>query len=170
MCAKAENVRCYHRKQEAARNALEAARTAILEHACDDPPPGTAPPSRAELKPKRDAFSEIQPDPRAPPPLVTQTTLNALSKAREAAAAEAATQHRSWWQMVLAVWPGWPEFWKQMRWVLVRQLLAMACSLALMYAAGMFGHKEAQDEAPAAAAGLSASSAAAHNPRGFEDL
>ena len=162
---------CFRRKQEAARNALEAARTAILEHARDEEPPrGTdEPPSRAEPKQQHDTFSEIQPDPRAPPPLVTQTTLNALSKAREAAAAEAAMQQQSWWQMVLAVWPGWPEFWRQMRWVLVRQLLAMACSLALMYAAGMFGDKEGQGDTPAVTAGSSAAAAPVH-PRGFEDL
>ena len=143
------------------------ARTAILEHARDEASPSVeAPPSRAEPKPKHDAFSEIQPDPRAPPPLVTQTTLNALSKAREAAAVDAATQPQSWWQVMLAVWPGWPEFWRQMRWMLGRQLLAMACSLAVIYAVGMFGDKEAQDDAPAAAA----AAAAAHNPRGFEDL
>ena len=159
-------MRCFNSKQEAARNALELARSAILEHARDESPPG-AEASHAESKPKLDEFSEIQPDPRAPPPLVTQTTLNALSKAREAAAAEAAAQPESWWQLVLTSWPGWPEFWRQIRWVLVRQLLAMACSLVIMYAVGMFD-KDAQD-APAAT-GVSTSAAASHNPRDFDDL
>jgi hypothetical protein len=54
-CAqKLKAFRCYHRKQEAARNALEAARTAILEHACDlTRRPARRRRLRAELKPKR---------------------------------------------------------------------------------------------------------------------
>jgi hypothetical protein len=157
----------FNRKQDAARNALETARVAILAHARGEAPPAAeaSPPPTPTLaaappsaEPKRDEFSEIQPDPRAPPPLVTQNTLNALRKARDAAAAETALQ-QPWWRLVLSAWPGWAAFWEQMRWVLLRQVIALVCSVAVIYALGFVGEQEGEDTAPKAA-----------QHRGFEDL
>lgn len=92
---------------------------------------------------------------------MTQNTLNALRKARDAAAAketETALQ-QPFWRLVLSAWPGWAAFWEQMRWVLLRQVMALVFSVAVMYALGFVGEKEGEDDAPKAA-----------QHRGFEDL